>query len=83
MPIDKTQNPDLATCRQHTIPAGNIFNAIIATLDQNIVMKRAAQAIDELRRQLFFRGGPQMMAIGRGKRWLFLRAWEKCTPPTS
>ena len=44
------------------------------------VMKRAAQAIDELRRQLFFRGGPEMRAIGRGKRWLFLRAWEKCTP---
>lgn len=43
------------------------------------VMKRAAQAIDELRRQLFFRGGPEMRAIGRGKRWLFLRAWEKCT----
>jgi transposase len=44
------------------------------------VMKRAAQAIDELRRQLFFRGGTEMRAMGRGKRWLFLRAWEKCTP---
>lgn len=44
------------------------------------VMKRAAKAIDELRREVFFRAGPQMRALGRGKRWLFLRAWEKCTP---
>ena len=44
------------------------------------VMKRATQAIDELRRQVFFRGGPEMRALGRGKRWLFMRAWEKCTP---
>jgi transposase len=44
------------------------------------VIKRANEAIDELRRQVFFRGGEQMRALGRGKRWLFLRAWEKCTP---
>lgn len=44
------------------------------------VMKRAGEAIDELRRQIFFRGSEQMRALGRGKRWLFLRAWEKCTP---
>ncbi|MCP3884975.1 MAG: ISL3 family transposase, partial [Propionibacteriaceae bacterium] len=44
------------------------------------VMKRAGEAIDELRREVFFRGGAQMRALGRGKRWLILRAWEKCTP---
>ena len=44
------------------------------------VMKRAGEAIDELRRQILFRGGEQMRALGRGKRWLFLRAWERCTP---
>jgi transposase len=44
------------------------------------IMKRAADAIDELRRQVFFRGGQQMRALGRGKRWLFLRSWENCTP---
>lgn len=44
------------------------------------VMKRAGQAIDELRRQILFHGGPEMRALGRGKRWLFLRAWENCTP---
>lgn len=44
------------------------------------VVKRANDAIDELRRAIFFRAGPEMRALGRGKRWLFLRAWENCTP---
>jgi len=43
------------------------------------VMKRANQAIDELRRSVFFRAGPEMRAVGRGTRWLFLRAWERCS----
>jgi transposase len=43
------------------------------------VMKRAAQAIDELRREAFFRAGPELRAIGRGKRWLVLRPWAKTT----
>lgn len=43
------------------------------------VMKRALEALDDLRRQTFFRAGPQMRAVGRGKRWLFLRAWERST----
>lgn len=43
------------------------------------VMKRANAAIDELRREIFFRAGPGMRAVGRGTRWLFLRAWERCS----
>jgi transposase len=43
------------------------------------VMKRANEAIDELRRSVFFRAGPEMRAVGRGTRWLFLRAWERCS----
>lgn len=42
------------------------------------VTKRANQAVDELRRSVFFRAGEEMRALGRGKRWLFLRAWERC-----
>lgn len=42
------------------------------------VMKRALDAVDETRRAAFFRAGPEMRAIGRGKRWLVLRAWERC-----
>jgi transposase len=44
------------------------------------VIKRANQAVDELRRETFFRASPELRAVGRGKRWLVLRAWEKTTP---
>lgn len=43
------------------------------------VMKRANEAIDDLRRAIFFRAGSDLRAVGRGTRWLFLRAWERCT----
>jgi len=43
------------------------------------VMKRATEAIDEMRRAAFFRAGDEMRRIGRGSRWLVLRAWEKCS----
>lgn len=43
------------------------------------VIKRALEALDELRRATFFRAGPEMRALGKGKRWLFLRAWERTT----
>ncbi|MEW6253775.1 MAG: ISL3 family transposase [Planctomycetota bacterium] len=44
------------------------------------VMKRAQAALDEIRREVFFRAGPELRGIGRGTRWLVLRAWERCTP---
>lgn len=44
------------------------------------VMKRVGDAVDEARRAIFFRAGPEMRAIGRGRRWLLLRAWERNTP---
>lgn len=43
------------------------------------VMKRAGEALSELRRETFFRGDARMRAIGRGTRWLVLRAWENTT----
>jgi transposase len=43
------------------------------------VMKLAGQMLDELRREVFFRAGPAQRALGRGKRWLLLRAWERTT----
>jgi transposase len=42
-------------------------------------MKRAGEALDELRREVFFRASPEMRRIGRGARWLILRAWEHST----
>lgn len=47
--------------------------------DQFHIMKRVGEALDELRREVFFRAGPEMRGIGRGARWLILRAWERCT----
>jgi len=41
------------------------------------IIKRAGEAITELRRELFFRAGPKMRGIGRGARWLVLRPWDK------
>jgi transposase len=43
------------------------------------VMKLANTMLDELRREVFFRAGPDLRAVGRGKRWLLLRAWERTT----
>lgn len=43
------------------------------------VMKRAGDAVSELRRSIFFRASPEMRSIGRGTRWLVLRAWERST----
>jgi transposase len=47
--------------------------------DEFHVIKRAGEAISELRRAIFFRAGAEMRRIGRGTRWLVLRAWDKCT----
>jgi transposase len=41
------------------------------------IMKRAGKALDELRRSTFFRAGPELRAVGRGTRWMVLKAWEK------
>jgi transposase len=43
------------------------------------IMKQAVKMVDELRREVFFRGGPELRALGRGKRWLFLRPWTRCS----
>ena len=40
------------------------------------VIKRAGEAVTELRRAVFFRAGPALREIGKGSRWLVLRAWE-------
>jgi len=41
------------------------------------VMKLAGQMLDELRREVFFRASAEMRAVGTGRRWLLLRAWER------
>jgi transposase len=43
------------------------------------ITKLAGAMLDELRREVFFRAGPELRAVGRGLRWLLLRAWERTT----
>ena len=43
------------------------------------IAKLAGAALDELRREVFFRAGKQMRAVGAGRRWLLLKAWERTT----
>jgi transposase len=41
------------------------------------LVKRAGEAVTEVRRQAFFRASKERRAMGRGAHWLVLRAWEK------
>lgn len=44
--------------------------------DKFHVLQHASAALDEVRRQEFFRAGERLRAEGRGKRWLLLRRWK-------
>ena len=44
--------------------------------DKFHVLQHASAALDDVRRQEFFRAGAVMRAHGRGKRWLLLRRWN-------
>lgn len=45
------------------------------------ITKRVIVALDELRKEVFFRAGPELRRVGggHGRRWLLLRAWERNT----
>jgi len=44
--------------------------------DKFHVLQHASAALDDVRRQEFFRAGAVMRTHGRGKRWLLLRRWK-------
>jgi transposase len=52
---------------------------VVIVHDPFHVMKQAVKMVDELRREVFFRAGPELRALGRGARWLVLRPWENCS----
>jgi transposase len=54
----------------HQLPKAEIV------FDKFHVLQHASAALDEVRRQEFFRAGAVMRAFGRGKRWLLLRRWK-------
>ena len=47
-----------------------------SVFDKFHVLQHASAALDDVRRQEFFRAGAVMRAHGRGKRWLLLRRWK-------
>lgn len=64
---------------RNAIKADPALAHVVYTHDSFHLVKRAGKAIDELRRAYFFRGGTKLRAVGRGTRWLILRAWERCS----
>jgi transposase len=68
-----------AVCMDMHRPYRNAVGAVLpraeVVFDKFHVLQHAAAALDEVRRQEFFRAGDVMRAVGRGKRWLLLRRW--------
>ena len=66
--------PFLLSLREHLPRAAIVF-------DKFHVMKHVNAAIDETRRQEFFRQKGPLRAVMRGKRWLLLTRWRNLTAP--
>src|SRR5262245_11444368 len=69
-----------AVCTDMHHPYLNAVGAVLKgaeiVFDKFHVLQHASAALDEVRRQEFFRAGAVMRAFGRGKRWLLLRRWK-------
>jgi len=69
-----------AICIDMHQPYVNAFAEVLpkaeVVYDKFHVLQHAAEALDEVRRQEFFRAGEVMREYGRGKRWLLLRRWK-------
>jgi transposase len=69
-----------AVCTDMHRPYLNVVGEVLPraeiVFDKFHVLQHASAALDEVRRQEFFRAGPIMRAHGRGKRWLLLRRWK-------
>lgn len=66
--------PYLLSLREHLPRAAIVF-------DKFHVMKHVNAAIDETRRQEFFRQKGPLRAVMRGKRWLLLTRWHNLSAP--
>jgi len=62
--------PFLQSLREHLPRAAIVF-------DKFHVMRHVNAAVDETRRQEFFRQKGRLRAVVRGKRWLFLTRWSR------
>ena len=66
--------PYLQSLREHLPQAAIVF-------DKFHVMKHVNAAVDETRRQEFFRQKGHLRAVMRGKRWLLLTRWHNLSAP--
>ena len=62
--------------RPYLNAVGEMLSTAEIVFDKFHVLQHACAALDEVRRQEFFRAGAVMRAHGRGKRWLLLRRWK-------
>jgi len=69
-----------AVCTDMHRPYANAIAQVLPAAeivyDKFHVLQHAAAALDEVRRQEFFRARAVMREHGRGKRWLLLRRWK-------
>jgi transposase len=69
-----------AVCTDMHRPYLNVVAKVLkraeVIFDKFHVLQHASAALDEVRRQEFFRAGPVMRKHGLGKRWLLLRRWK-------
>ena len=69
-----------AVCTDMHRPYVNVVSEVLkqtkVVFDKFHVLQHASAALDEVRRQEFFRAGSVMREHGRGKRWLLLRRWK-------
>jgi len=69
-----------AVCTDMHRPYLNAVDAVLThaeiVFDKFHVLQHASAALDDVRRQEFFRAGAVMREHGRGKRWLLLRRWK-------
>ena len=59
--------------RPYLNAVGTVLQEAEVVFDKFHVLHHASAALNDVRRQEFFRAGPIMRAHGRGKRWLLLR----------
>jgi len=69
-----------AVCSDMHRPYRNVVAEVLplaeVVFDKFHVCQHASNALDDVRRQEFFRAGAVMRQHGRGKRWLLLRRWK-------
>jgi len=69
-----------AVCTDMHRPYLNAVDTVLpqaeVVFDKFHVLQHASAALDDVRRQEFFRAGPTMREHGRGTRWLLLRRWK-------